>query len=184
MYDDKPIATKTISAFSAWLGINERLSGHNLTLLRQQLVAVCQDTPRDTIQEWLTNLDVWDRITRLDTWLITTGNAADTPVNRFISRLVFLSLVHRAFHPGSMYRYVVILEGAEDIGKSELIRQLGGQWAKSLSARLDGKEASMQLKGVWLAEFAELEASARRTRPHQAFIRRGRHYVPKFETAR
>jgi putative DNA primase/helicase len=183
MWGMESIDTAMVSRIAAWLGMHERLAVHNLTLLRQQLTAVCQATPRDVIQEWLTGLPPWDGTPRLETWLLRAGNAADTPVNHFISRLIPLSLVHRAFHPGTMYRYVVIVEGDEDIGKSKLLRQLGAPWAKSLSAKLDSKEAYMQLKGVWLAEFAELEALGKADEARiKAFISDVvDHYVPKYE---
>jgi len=183
MWDTKSIDMAMVSHIAAWLGMHEKFAVHNLMLLRQQLTAVCQATPRDVIQEWLTGLPPWDGTTRLETWLLRAGNAADTPVNRFISRLIPLSLVHRAFHPGAMYRYVVIVEGDEDIGKSKLLRQLGDPWAKSLSAKLDSKEVYMQLKGVWLAEFAELEALGKADEARiKAFISDVvDHYVPKYE---
>jgi predicted P-loop ATPase len=69
-----------------------------------------------------------------------------------ISRLIPVSMIARAMKPGCQYRYVVILEGPEDLGKSKLIKALASpEWYRELSHGLEGKEAHMILQGVWVA---------------------------------
>jgi predicted P-loop ATPase len=79
-----------------------------------------------------------------------------------ISRLLPVSMVARALNPGCQYRYVVILEGQEDTGKSKLVRTLASpEWYVELTKGLDNKEAHMLLQGAWVAEFAELDSLSR-----------------------
>jgi Virulence-associated protein E len=152
-------------------------------LVPQALTYLCHQHPRDLLLEWIDNLPPWDQQPRLETWLITYAHAADNAYSRDVSRLLIESLVVRALHPGCQYRYVVILEGPEDAGKTKLVRALATpEWYRELSQGLEGKEAHMRIKRAWVAELAELSSfpKTEEARLKSFFTLNEDAYIPKF----
>ena len=76
------------------------------------------------VRNYLNSL-VWDGIPRLDKWLMTYTGAIDTPYTRAVSRKVLCAAVRRIMDPGCKWDNVLILEGAQGIGKSTVCRILG-----------------------------------------------------------
>jgi Virulence-associated protein E len=152
-------------------------------LIPRALDYLCHQHPRDLLREWLENLPPWDKTTRLSTWLITYAHAPNDAYSQDVSRLLIVSPVARAMDPGCQYRYVVILEGPENAGKTKLVRALvTPEWYRELSHGLDGKEAHMRIKRAWVAELAEL-ASLNKTeeaRLKSFFTMNEDAYIPKF----
>ena len=60
----------------------------------------------------------------LDTWLLDTLKVDDTPLNRWASKLIFLSVVQRVFEPGCEQRVTPFLIGKPGIGKSVTVGKL------------------------------------------------------------
>ena len=59
-----------------------------------------------------------------------------------VARLLLVSMVARALHPGIQCRSVVIFEGHQNIGKSRLVKLLAGEeWYREVSGTLEGKSA-------------------------------------------
>jgi Virulence-associated protein E-like domain len=152
-------------------------------LVDAALSYLCHQHPRDLLREWIDALPPWDQQPRLENWLTTYAHAPHDAYGRDVSRLLPVSMVVRALMPGCQYRFVVIFEGPEDAGKSELVRALASpDWYRELSHDLEGKEAHMRIKSAWVAELAEL-ASFRKTaeaRLKSFFTLREDSYVPKF----
>ena len=67
-------------------------------------------------------------------------------------------MLDRALRPGCQGRYAIILEGDENLGKTETVRSLGGSWSTELSSSLDSLASHLQLKGSWLIELGELDS--------------------------
>jgi hypothetical protein len=183
MLHGEPLTDAQIVAIGQWLGTAMRMPIRSLRLLERCILQVCLHSPRDLLREWLHSLPRWDGIERLNTWL---SDVAGTPCDAYgmdISRLLPVSMVARALDPGCQYRYVIILEGAEDAGKSKLVRTLASPaWYVELTKGLDSKEAHMILQGAWVAEFAELDSLSRTEETKlKAFITHQEDiWVPKF----
>ena len=109
------------------------------------------------VQDYLKSL-TWDGVPRLDTLFTDYLGAADTEYNRAVCRKAFVAGVARAMTPGCKYDNMVILSGAQGIGKSTLIERMAKGWFTGNIHSFEGKDASELLKGVWLVEIAELEA--------------------------
>jgi predicted P-loop ATPase len=155
----------------------------NLRLVLAALVQHCRARPRDLLQEWLASLPAWDGVERLTSWLHDHAGAPKTAYGMDISRLLPVSMVARATHPGCQYRNVIIFEGDEDLGKSKLVKAVASPvWYRELSLGLEGKEAHMIVQGVWLSEFAELSSLGRTgTARLKSFITMETDdYIPKF----
>jgi putative DNA primase/helicase len=147
------------------------------------LTHLCHQRPRDLLSEMLDDLHPWDKQPRLNTWLETYAHAPKTHLNRDISRLLLVSMVARALDPGCQYRYVVILEGPENAGKSKLVEALAGpEWYREISHGLEGKEAHMRIRRAWVAELAELSSYGKteESRLKAFFTLREDAYIPKF----
>ena len=63
--------------------------------------------------------------------------------------------------PGCKFDTVLVLDGKPGIGKSTLLRKLGGKWfSDSLSlADTRDKTAAEKLQGVWIMEIGEMQGT-------------------------
>jgi hypothetical protein len=153
------------------------------SLVTAALTHLCHKQPRDLLREWLESLPPWDQHPRLASWLQTYAHAPDDAYGHDVSRLIPVSMVARALHPGCQYRYVVILEGLENSGKTKLVREIATpEWYRELSQGLDGKEAHMRIKRAWVAELAELSSMIKTEEPRlkSFFTLNEDTYIPKY----
>ena len=100
----------------------------------------------------------WDGRPRLDALLIDYLGAADTPYVRAATRKAFTAAVARAMEPGCKYDTMLILTGAQGLGKSTLLFKMGRHWFSDSIKTFEGKEASELVQGVLIVEIGELEA--------------------------
>jgi hypothetical protein len=152
-------------------------------LVPTALTYLCHQQPRDLLREWLAALPPWDGKERLTVWLHDYAHAYAGAYGRDVSRLIPVSMVARALDPGCQYRFVVILEGPENSGKTKLVRALATPaWYRELSHGLDGKEAHMRIKRAWVAELAELASLSKteEARLKSFFTLHEDAYIPKF----
>jgi len=109
------------------------------------------------IQGYLSSLK-WDSVPRLDTWLIRYGGATDTPYIRAAGRKTLCAAVKRVFDPGCKWDYVLIIEGAQGIGKSTTCRILGRLWGGDMNLDPHSKDAVAMMAGKWIIELSEMVA--------------------------
>lgn len=97
----------------------------------------------------------------LDTWLTRYMHVEATPYSRAVGRAFLVAMVARIMQPGCKHDHVLVLGGAQGIGKSTACGILGGEYAgdNMPSIRDGAKEAGLYLKGHWLVELAELAPS-------------------------
>jgi hypothetical protein len=126
------------------------------------LMLECLNHMFDPVRDYLDGLK-WDRVKRLDNWLVTYCKAANTRLNRAIGRTVLIAGVRRVKEPGVKFDYIMVLEGPQGGGKSTMLRILAGEEnfsdAEILGA--DGREQQEAVQGVWIYELAELEGLGR-----------------------
>jgi predicted P-loop ATPase len=145
---------------AAWL----QSSGHRLDVGSEQVAnavpAVALEHRVHPLKERLVALK-WDRGARLDTWLPTYLGAPDTAYTRDIGAKWMISAVARIMQPGCKADHVLVLEGVQGARKSTAVRTLSYGYFTDEIADLGSKDAAMQLHGVWIVEFAELDAIGR-----------------------
>lgn len=124
------------------------------------LTAVLTRHSYHPIRDYLNGL-TWDGVPRLDRIIIDYMGAEDSELNRAMSRKHFVAAVARVFNPGCKYDYCLIMSGAEGIGKSTLLRVMGGKWFNDSITTLEGKEGMEQLRRAWLIELGELSSIKR-----------------------
>ena len=109
------------------------------------------------VKEYLGALQ-WDGKERLDTLLIDYLGAEDTPYVRAVTRKTLVAAVARIFEPGIKFDSILVLNGAQGIGKSTLFARLGGKWYSDSLAISDMKDktAPEKLQGYWILELGEL----------------------------
>ena len=110
------------------------------------------------IREYFAALPPWDGVARVDTLLIDYLGAVDNPYTRAVSRKVLCAAYRRIKEPGIKFDYMPVLNGAQGIGKSTFIANLGMDWfSDSLTlSDMNDKTAAEKLQGYWILEIGEL----------------------------
>ena len=109
------------------------------------------------VREYLLRQE-WDGTPRLDTLLIRYLGAEDSELNRVITRKTFVAAVARVMHPGIKYDNMMVLVGGQGIGKSRILRLMGGEWFSDSLTLSDMKDKNgvEKLSGAWISEVAEV----------------------------
>lgn len=110
------------------------------------------------VRDYLSGLE-WDGVSRLDTLLIDYLGADDTTYVRAVTRKTLVAAVMRIFEPGCKFDNMLVLQGKQGIGKSQIFHKLAGKWfSDSLSMNdMTDKTAPEKLQGYWIMEIAELQ---------------------------
>lgn len=114
--------------------------------------------------DWLEQLE-WDGIERMDHWLTSHCQAVDDAYTRAAARNIFLGAVGRAMKPGIKLDTMVVLEGDQGVGKSSVVRILGGEYSlEGLPINdLRNKDVVTALLGKWFVELDELDVARKTT---------------------
>lgn len=112
------------------------------------------------VRAYLSGL-VWDGKPRLDFWLRDFLGAEDTAYSRAVGAKTLCAAVKRVFEPGIKFDHVLILEGAQDLGKSGAIAILGGGWAADAPIDPHSRDTVDMMQGRWIIELAEMEVTRR-----------------------
>lgn len=100
----------------------------------------------------------WDGVGRLGGWLSRYCGAPDHDLVHRIGIRWMVSAVARVKQPGCQVDHLLVLEGPQGVGKSQIVRTLGGAWYLGTLPAIHTKDAMQTLLGHWIVEIAELEA--------------------------
>ena len=120
---------------------------------------VADDRKFHPARDYLDALPPWDGVERIETLLCRCLQAEDTAYVRAVTRKVFAAAVARIYCPGTKFDSVLVLDGAQGIGKSTLFRMLAGSkfYNETLSLTdMNDKSGAEKLQGYWFAEIGEL----------------------------
>ncbi len=125
---------------------------------RIAVTKVTDDRSYHPIREMFESLPPWDREKRMETVLIDYLGAEDSPYVRAVTRKSLCAAYMRVYHPGIKFDTMIVVNGAQGIGKSTLIAALGGEWFSDSLALSDmnDKTAAEKLQGYWILEIGEL----------------------------
>lgn len=121
------------------------------------LTVVLRGNSYHPIKTYLNALE-WDGEERLDYLFIDLFGAADDDYTRAVTRKSLVAAVARVYEPGCKYDQMVIIAGDQGVGKSTVLKKLGGDWFSDSLDTLIGKEAQEAIQGSWIIELAELDA--------------------------
>lgn len=137
------------------------------TTVGAALTAVAAEKPRDGVVEWLEGLPAWDRVGRLESWLVKVVGCPDTVYHRAVGRVFVIGLIARAFQPGCKLDTMMVLVGSQGVLKSTLLRTFvngPGDWAFTdhLGNINRPQDYIPTLMGPWLIEVPELSAFSKK----------------------
>lgn len=145
------------------------------TKMHDALLSAASKRAFHPVRDYFNTLPPWDGIPRLDTLLVDTLGAEDTPYTHETTRKTLIAAVRRTFHPGTKFDTVLTLVGPQGIGKSTIFAKLAGQWFSDSLAITDMKDktGAEKLAGNLIVEISEL-AGMRKTEaePVKSFISR------------
>jgi putative DNA primase/helicase len=126
----------------------------------EALSVVASRRPFHPVKEYLSAVK-WDGIERIDHFFPDFCNCPKDAYHIAVARSLFISAVARIFKPGCKVDTMVILDSRQGMGKSRLWLALFGLWCVEITASLSDKDFYSGLRGVWAADFSELDAFSR-----------------------
>lgn len=125
------------------------------------LTKVADDRHFNPLKEYIAALPEWDGVARVDTLLIDYLGAEDTAYTRAVTRKTLVGAVQRVLQPGCKFDTMLVLDGPPGIGKSTLLRKLGGEWFNDSLSLADtrDKTAAEKLQGKWIMEIGEMQGT-------------------------
>lgn len=119
---------------------------------------VADDRSYHPIKQYFESLPEWDGIKRVDTLFIDYLGAEDNAYIRAVCRKTLCAAFMRVFIPGIKFDNIPVFNGAQGIGKSTFIANLGMEWFSDSLALSDmnDKTAAEKLQGYWIHEIGEL----------------------------
>lgn len=122
------------------------------------MAKVVDDRSYHPIRQYLEALPPWDGVKRVDTLFIDYLGAEDNDYIRAVCRKTLCAAYIRVYNPGIKFDYMPVLNGAQGIGKSTFISNLGMEWfSDSLTlSDMNDKTAAEKLQGYWIHEIGEL----------------------------
>ncbi|MBR2215987.1 MAG: virulence-associated E family protein [Selenomonadaceae bacterium] len=129
----------------------------NKQSIEDEVLSVSKKNAFHQIRDYLATLK-WDGTPRIETLFVDYLGADDTQYVRTVTRKMLIAAVARVMKPGVKFDYMLVLQGPQGIGKSMILKELGGDWFSDSLDAMQGKEAYEQLRGAWLIEVGELAA--------------------------
>ena len=155
----REVTDAELSEIAAWFGkpwpYNMSVSA---SLAAETVSMVATRHAFHPVREYLEGLE-WDGKERISRVLIDYFGAGDGEYEQGVSRLFMLSAVARVIHPGCKVDTMVVLEGAQGLGKSSGVRELvGADWFMDTSQPFGDKDFYQSIAGKWVIELAEIAA--------------------------
>ena len=128
------------------------------------LTNVCSKHPVNPIKATLEAChDNWDGNKHVENLLPAMLGAEKNEYTTAVMRLIMMGAVSRIYHPGCKFDYMMVLVSDQGIGKSTFLRlmTLNDSWFNDNFSTLDGDRAIEKLRGMWIVELAELQATKR-----------------------
>src|SRR6516162_9377681 len=145
--DDKfprPTRDADLAEYLSWMQ-HHRVHLHSKGAIRMVLAAVVRDNLFHPVRDYLDKLK-WDGVPRLDKWLTSYLGVVEIESYTVMSgRWWMISAVARIYQPGCIAKYVLIIEGPQDLGKSTALRILGGEWFTDDIEVLGSKDSQLQV---------------------------------------
>ena len=148
------------SAFSHELQFGASPSG-----IKRELMALAHEQNYHPVIDYLDGL-TWDGKPRIDSWLADYCGAEDTELNREFSSKLLIAGVRRIKQPGVKFDTMLVLEGPQGAGKSQLASKLAirDEWfCGSLDLKSDDKTKAELLARAWIVECQEMDGMNKTT---------------------
>ena len=127
--------------------------------IKRELLAIAHEHPYHPVIDYLDGLE-WDGTPRIDRWLANYCNAEDTELNGEFGSKLLVAGVRRIKQPGVKFDTMLVLEGSQGAGKSQMAALLAvrSEWfCGSLDLKSDDKTKAEMLARAWIVECQELD---------------------------
>jgi predicted P-loop ATPase len=119
------------------------------------------NNPYDPVLNYLTSIK-WDGEHRLKNWLVSYLGVEKSYYSQFIGQMTLVAACARVDKPGIKFDHMLILEGAQAVGKSRAVEILGGEWSQEISLTERDKDTVERMQGCWIIEVPELSVFKKR----------------------
>lgn len=136
----------------------------NSDKIMDALTNVSSKYPVNPIKELLMDChERWDGNKHVENLLPEMLGAEKNEYNTAVMHLFMMGAVMRVFHPGCKFDYMPVFVGPQGKGKSTFLRlmSLNESWFSDNFNSLEGDKAFEKLRGMWIVEMAELQATKR-----------------------
>lgn len=134
-------------------------------VIKRELLAIAHEQKYHPVDDYLDGL-VWDGKARLDKWLTDYCGAADNKLNAEFGSKLLIAGVRRIKHPGVKFDTMLVLEGKQGAGKSQIAQRLAicDEWfCGSLDLKSDDKTKAEMMSRAWIVECQELDGMNKTT---------------------
>ena len=157
-FEPRPIAEKDFVGCQMWL--ETKSVSVSKSIVYDIMMFIAYEKTVNPPKEYMEGLK-WDGNARLDFWL-SDYTGSDQPGNylTLVGSKWMIGAVSRIYQPGCKFDSVLILEGAQGIGKSKVLRELatfnGVDLFLDSVGDLKNKDTVMTMQGKLIIELAEL----------------------------
>ena len=147
-----------VAELKAWLEKNWINGDVRTSVIHEAVEAVANRHTYHPVKEYLLGLH-WDGIERLPNFFTDFCGTPFTPYIEAVGRSLFVSAVARILSPGSKVDTMLVLEGTQGAGKSQLVLALFGvQFHMEVTEAPGSVDFCQSLRGRWCCEFGEMAA--------------------------
>jgi hypothetical protein len=139
------------------------------TTFRESMRAMALERRFHPVKDYLRGLK-WDKVSRIDSWLIECGEAEDTEYVREVSKLILIGACRRIMQPGAKFDEMPVIKSPKQgTYKSTALRLLAvkDDWfCDNFSLDQDSKTLIELTMGKWIVEISELKGLSRGASDH------------------
>ena len=125
--------------------------------VKEAVSVVADRQPFHPVLEYLDKL-TWDGIKRIDDFFPDVLGTPKDAYHMGVANTLFVSAVARVRQPGCKADHITILISPQGFGKTKLWKVLFMDWTAEIIANLSEKDFFAGLRGLWAADFGELDA--------------------------
>lgn len=172
---DGPLDDYSVAHMWQWISLRFGI-GIGITVLETAALVASKAKGRayHPVRSYLKALE-WDGVHRLDSWLTDYAGVVSNEYTSAVGRMWLIGAVARTMKPGSICKTMPILEGAQDSGKSTLLRNIcpKPEWFSDTPIDIgkQGADKYQVLRGKLIVEIPELDGfRGKDARSMKAFI--------------
>lgn len=133
--------------------------------IKRELLSIAHEQKYHPVKDYLGGL-AWDGTPRIDKWLADYCGAEDNELNAEFGSKLLIAGVRRIKQPGVKFDTMLVLEGAQGAGKSQIAQRLSirDEWfCGSLDLKSDDKTKAEMMTRAWIVECQELDGMNKTT---------------------
>lgn len=120
---------------------------------------IAQEHAFNVVKEHLEKMPAWDGRKRAETLFVDFLGVPNTKLARAVTMKWLLAAVARIYFPGCDFQNALVLQGQQNIGKTYILKMLGGEWYGVLIDSVDDTHAIDAIKNLWIVEIQEMAAA-------------------------